>query len=96
MPPGAHRRGWRSDALINQLKAAGAKTVTHTALFFEPQAGRRHTDGRSDLYSLGVSLFQLLTGPCPRRPSTRDGERTQAFEKTLITPTLFRFKRKVP
>ncbi len=42
-----------------------------TPTYMSPeQLSGQHVDGRADLYSLGVTLFQLLTGVLPHRPES--------------------------
>lgn len=58
--------------------------VLGTPSFMSPEqmAGRR-VDGRSDLYSLGVMLYQLLTGQLPHRA---DSMATLMYEIANTTP----------
>jgi len=54
------------------ITAEGA--ILGTPAYMSPEQARgeaSHVDGRSDVYSLGVILFQLLTGELPFRGSTR-------------------------
>ena len=55
-------------ARITDARRTRSGMVLGTPSFMSPEqmAGRR-ADGRSDLYSLGVMLFQLLTGELPHR-----------------------------
>ena len=53
-------------ARIANASPAPTGLALGTPTFMSPeQMSGRHTDGRSDLYSLGVMLFQLLTGRLP-------------------------------
>jgi serine/threonine-protein kinase len=58
--------------------------VLGTPSFMSPeQMSGRRVDGRSDLYSLGVMLYQLLTGQLPHRA---DSMATLMYEIANATP----------
>jgi serine/threonine-protein kinase len=66
-----------SDFGIARLKQSGGATLTGTAILGTPAymspeqvQGDKEIDGRSDIYALGVMLFQMLTGSMPYQADT--------------------------
>ena len=56
-----------------------AGTVTGTVQYLAPEQIRGEpADPRSDLYSLGIVAFELLTGTAPVHRRDGDGDRVQA------------------
>lgn len=66
-----------SDFGIARLKQSGGATLTGTAILGTPAymspeqiQGDKEIDGRSDIYALGIMLFQMLTGKTPYHAET--------------------------
>ncbi|NIP24624.1 MAG: protein kinase, partial [candidate division Zixibacteria bacterium] len=48
--------------------------VIGTPAYMSPEQGRGHAiDGRSDIYALGIILFELFTGQVPYKAETPMG-----------------------
>ena len=66
-----------SDFGIARLTAEGSATLTGEAILGTPAymspeqiQGEKNIDGRSDIYALGVMVFQMLTGSAPYQSDT--------------------------
>jgi serine/threonine protein kinase/Tol biopolymer transport system component len=72
-----YNKAFLSDFGIARLTQAGFATMTGSAIvgtptYMSPEQveGEKDLDGRSDVYALGVVLFQMLTGNAPYQAST--------------------------
>lgn len=86
------RHYYLADFGLVKLNSASLTTLTlgevvGTAAYMSPeQAGGQPVDGRSDLYSLGVTLYQCLLGSLPYRAETNVAMVSQHIHALPIPP----------
>ena len=69
---------------------APPEVIAGTLAYMAPeQTGRmnRSVDSRSDLYALGVTFYEMLTGRCPSRPPIRWSGCTATSPGSRCRPT---------
>jgi serine/threonine protein kinase/ABC-type transporter Mla MlaB component len=75
---------------VREEDLAGQRGVLAGTLpYMSPEQVRRHghrLDGRSDIYSLGVVLYELLCGRCPFTGTTRDELKDQILHREARPP----------
>ncbi|MDH3569224.1 MAG: tetratricopeptide repeat-containing serine/threonine-protein kinase, partial [Gemmatimonadota bacterium] len=65
------------------ITAPGIAVGTPTYMSPEQASGERHLDGRSDIYSLGCVLYEMLVGEPPYNGATPHAIITQCFSKPI-------------
>ncbi len=65
------------------ITAPGIAIGTPTYMSPEQASGERHLDGRSDIYSLGCVLYEMLVGEPPYNGATPHAIITQCFSKPI-------------
>jgi serine/threonine-protein kinase len=89
-----------SDFGIAKLTAASALTSSNTIIgtpaYMSPEQGRgdKNIDGRSDIYSLGAILFEMLSGRQPYEAETPTGQIIKHITEPI--PNLLEFRSELP
>lgn len=74
---------------MTKERLSGSGMLLGTPAYMAPEQAEGHGDARSDLYSLGVTLFQLLTNRLPFEGDTFIKVLTQHKSEAPPSPTLF-------
>ncbi len=83
-----------SAAVGSQITHSGIAVGTPAYMSLEQAAGEAHLDGRSDIYSLGIVLFEMLTGTTPFHAPTVQAMIAKRF--TSAVPSISDIRDDVP
>lgn len=95
-----HNDPFLADFGIAKLSEAGAtltgNVIVGTPAYMSPEQGRgeKDIDGRSDVYSLGVILFEMLTGRIPFQADTPMGQIIKHMNSPI--PAILTYRPELP
>jgi len=74
--------------MVNTVTLTASGAMVGTPAYMAPEQGSRTGDERSDIYSLGVVLYQLVTGMLPFEADTPLGIILKHINAPLTPPTM--------